>query len=135
MLHRIRSRRLLRSGAVLVASLALVVTAGGVALSANNGIGTMVVSPTSAVSGASGLSFTFTYTDTGGNFLNNGVKSQAALVLTIPANWTAPSGHVTVVDVSTGHCRGAHLTQSRMGAPARARGPSPFHRPVIAATQ
>jgi len=69
------------------------------AVPAVDGDGAMTVSPTTAVYGSTGNTFTFTFTPTGGRDFEIG----SSVRLTIPAGWTAPV-MLTNVFVNEGTC-------------------------------
>ncbi|MBI5944446.1 MAG: hypothetical protein HY864_08765, partial [Chloroflexi bacterium] len=69
------------------------------AVPAIDGDGSMTVSPTSAVYGSTGNTFTFTFTPTGGRDFENG----SSVRLTIPASWPAPV-KLSNVSISQGTC-------------------------------
>ncbi|MBI5963340.1 MAG: S-layer homology domain-containing protein [Chloroflexi bacterium] len=75
------------------------VSAAPRAIPAVDGDGAMTVSPTSAVYGSTGNTFTFTFTPTGGRDFETG----SSVRLTIPAGWPAPV-MLTNVFVNTGTC-------------------------------
>ncbi|MFZ2887328.1 MAG: MBG domain-containing protein, partial [Minisyncoccia bacterium] len=89
---------------VTLAVVALVSSAmpTGFAFAAEDGDGTMAVSPTSVVSSTSGTVLTFTFT----NNDNDDFAASSAVELTIPAAWTPPqisnsvnAGYVTVAEI------------------------------------
>jgi hypothetical protein len=75
------------------------VSAAPLNIPAVDGDGAMTVSPTSAVYGSTGNTFTFTFTPTGGRDFETG----SSVMLTIPASWPAPVMLVNVF-VNQGTC-------------------------------
>jgi large repetitive protein len=96
MLGRSRRSRLFRSAIAVVTSLMLVVALAGFVSAANDGAGTMTVTP-GAVGAGTTNSFAFTFT----NNDNNAFGANSIVTWTVPAGWTAPTngagaGHISL---------------------------------------
>ena len=87
MLSKLRGPRHLRAAISVFASLLLVVGVAGFVLGATSHDGTMTVSSTSLVAGATGQTLTFDF----GNNVATTFAGTSRVEVTIPAGWTAPT--------------------------------------------